>query len=103
MLALRIVEHLDVVEHVLVYLFIPREAQKTDMEVLWLVCAEAQAGRDYDPARLAWMWDVTSIADKKIIDFNQKGVNSRFYEPGPYTPMEEPTRNFVAWYLAEIA
>jgi phenylpropionate dioxygenase-like ring-hydroxylating dioxygenase large terminal subunit len=90
-------------DHGVVYLFIPREAQKTDMEVLWLVRADAEAGRDYEPARLAWMWDVTSIADKKIIDFNQKGVNSRFYEPGPYTPMEDPARNFIAWYLAEIA
>ena len=90
-------------DHGVVYLFIPREAQKTDMELLWLVRADAQEGRDYDPARLVWMWDVTSIADKKIIDFNQKGVNSRFYEPGPYTPMEESTRRFINWYLAEIA
>jgi phenylpropionate dioxygenase-like ring-hydroxylating dioxygenase large terminal subunit len=90
-------------DHGVVYLFIPREAQKTDMEVLWLVRADAIEGRDYDPARLIWMWDVTSIADKRIIDFNQKGVNSRFYEPGPYTPMEVSTRSFVAWYLAKIA
>ena len=89
-------------DHGVVYLFIPREAQKTDMEILWLVAKDAEEGKDYECDALTWLWDVTSIADKKIIDFNQKGVNSRFYEPGPYTPMEAPARRFVTWYLEEI-
>jgi len=29
-------------------------------------------------------------------------VNSRFYEPGPYTPMEQHTRLFVEWILSEL-
>ena len=72
-------------DHGMVYLFIPRGPQQTDMEVLWLVDADAREGVDYQNERLRWMWDVTSIADKRIIEQNQQGVNSRYYEPGPYT------------------
>ena len=59
-------------------------------------------GVDYDRARLTWMWDVTSIADKKIIDHNQKGVNSRYYRPGPYGPMEVQASQHSTWYLDQI-
>ena len=48
------------------------------------------------------MWDVTSIADKRIIDHNQKGVNSRYYRPGPYSPMEMTSQSMTEWYLEQI-
>ena len=89
-------------DHGVMYLFVPRAAERTDMEVVWLVREDAREGEDYNLARLIWMWDVTSIADKRIIDHNQKGVNSRFYKPGPYHPMEIQARSFVEWYLKEI-
>jgi Rieske 2Fe-2S family protein len=85
------------------YLFIPRGVQTTDMEIVWLVAKDAKEGVDYELDRLIWMWDVTSIADKKIIDHNQKGVNSRYYRPGPYSPMEEMPRAMTEWYLEQIA
>jgi phenylpropionate dioxygenase-like ring-hydroxylating dioxygenase large terminal subunit len=84
------------------YLFIPRDVQKTDMEVIWLVREDAQEGVDYDRKKLTWMWDVTSIADKRIIDHNQMGVNSRYYRPGPYGPMESQARELATWYLEQI-
>ena len=49
-----------------------------------------------------WMWDVTSIADKRIIDHNQQGINSRFYKPGPFQEMEAIISEFVDWYLKEL-
>jgi Rieske 2Fe-2S family protein len=45
---------------------------------------------------------VTSLADKRIIELNQQGVNSRYYVPGPYTPMEQHTQRFVEWILTEL-
>ncbi len=86
-----------------IYLFIPRGVQKTDMEIIWLVDKDAKEGVDYELDRLIWMWDVTSIADKKIIDHNQKGVSSRFYRPGPYSPMEAMPMDMTEWYLEQIA
>jgi Rieske 2Fe-2S family protein len=89
-------------DHGVMYLFVPRQAQKTDMEVLWLVRAGAKEGVDYDVERLTWMWHVTSLADKRIIDHNQRGVNSRYYRPGPYGPMECATQGFASWYLDQM-
>jgi phenylpropionate dioxygenase-like ring-hydroxylating dioxygenase large terminal subunit len=89
-------------DHGLIYRFIPRSVQRTDMEVIWLVREEARAGVDYDLERLTWLWKVTSAADKRIIELNQQGINSRYYEPGPYTPMEQHTQRFVEWVLAEL-
>ncbi len=90
-------------DHGVIYLFIPRAPQKTDMEIIWLVKGSAREGVDYDRARLTWMWHVTSTADQRILNHNQKGVNSRYYRPGPYGPMEGQTRCFVEWYLEKIA
>ncbi len=89
-------------DHGLIYRFIPRSVDSTDMEVIWLVRAGACAGVDYDPARLTWLWQVTSVADKRIIELNQQGINSRYYEPGPYSEMEQDTRRLTEWILAEL-
>jgi len=87
----------------LIYRFIPRGVMTTDMEVTWLVHPDAKAGRDYDPARLTWLWDVTSLADKRIIETNQAGVLSRHYAPGPFSLMEPGALAYVDRYLGELS
>ena len=89
-------------DHAVLYRFQPRDVQKTDMDIVWLVHKDAEEGRDYDRASLTWMWEVTTEADKTIILNNQRGVNSRYYEPGPLSEMEEFTTRFIDWYLSEI-
>jgi len=90
-------------DHGVVYRFVPKTVDRSELEVTWLVRSEAREGIDYDLAALTWLWDVTSVADKRIIEDNQSGVASRFYAPGPYAPMEQNTRRYIAWYLSEIA
>jgi phenylpropionate dioxygenase-like ring-hydroxylating dioxygenase large terminal subunit len=89
-------------DHGLIYRFVPRSVNRTDMEVIWLVNGAAQAGVDYDLERLTWLWKVTSVADKRIIELNQQGITSRYYEPGPYAPMEQHTASLVEWLLTEL-
>jgi len=89
-------------DHGVLYRFIPRGVLETEMEVLWLVEGGAEAGRDYDLDALTWLWDVTSLADKAIIERNQAGVKSRSYTPGPFSLMEPGTRAYVERYLAEL-
>jgi Rieske 2Fe-2S family protein len=72
------------------------------MEFTWLVREDAVAGVDYDPLTLSWLWRITAEQDKTICENNQKGVNSRRYQPGPYSTIESSTRDFIAWYLAEL-
>ena len=87
-------------DHVVLYRFTPRAHRMTDCEITWLVNGSAVEGQDYDRAELTWLWDVTTIADKEIIERNQAGVDSRFYQPGPLSPMEEFTGLFLQWYVA---
>jgi phenylpropionate dioxygenase-like ring-hydroxylating dioxygenase large terminal subunit len=89
-------------DHGVIYRFIPETVQKAKMEVSWLVRGDAREGVDYDLERLTWLWRVTSEADKRIIEDNQRGVNSRYYEPGPFSVMESQERRFIEWYLSEI-
>jgi Rieske 2Fe-2S family protein len=71
----------------------------TECEVIWMARADAEEGKDYKLDDLTWLWDVTTIADKRIIQDNSRGVESRYYEPGPFTPMEHYTQQFTEWYL----
>ena len=89
-------------DHVVLYRFTPRGLRNTDCEITWLVNETAVEGKDYDRAELTWLWDVTTIADKEIIERNQLGVDSRFYEPGPLSPMEDFTLKFLQWYVATM-
>jgi Rieske 2Fe-2S family protein len=90
-------------DHGVIYRFIPRAADHTEMEVIWLVHQDAVEGVDYDVERLTWLWKTTSAEDKKIVDMNQAGVNSRFFVPGPYSLQEAYAARFVDWYLKELA
>ncbi len=85
-----------------IYRFIPRGVLETEMEVLWLVKSDSREGADSDVERLTWLWDVTSLADKRIIETNQAGVRSRLYEPGPFSPMEPGTAAYVERYVGEL-
>ena len=86
-----------------IYRFIPRGVLETEMELIWLVTGDAEEGRDYDLDRLTWLWDVTSLADKRIIERNQAGVRSRAYRPGPFSLMEPGTQAYVERYVGELA
>ena len=91
-------------DHCVLYRFTPRSPASTDMEVVWFVRGDAEAGRDYDRDALIWLWDRTSVEDKHIIERNSAGVNSRFFEPGPYHPEHESAcLDFVDWYLTAMA
>lgn len=89
-------------DHVVLYRFTPRGVDAADCDITWLVRGDAEEGRDYDRDRLTWLWDVTTHADKAIIERNQQGVNSRYYVPGPLSPMENYTWKFLSWYLATM-
>lgn len=81
----------------------PLTKSTTAMELVYLVRADAREGIDYDLDRLTKLWTVTTTEDKRITEENQKGVNSRYYQPGPYAPMELNAVAWINWYLGEIA
>ena len=89
-------------DYAVIYRFIPIDQETSVQEIIWLVHEDAEEGRDYELDRLCWLWDVTTVADKLIIEKNQEGVNSRFYEPGPLAEMEFYTQRFLDYYVARL-
>jgi phenylpropionate dioxygenase-like ring-hydroxylating dioxygenase large terminal subunit len=90
-------------DHVLAYRFLPISKDQSICDVFWFVDENAQSGRDYDLEQLTWLWDVTTQADKTIIQNNQKGVDSRFYKSGRLSEMETFQQSFLDWYLTLLA
>ena len=91
-------------DHCVLYRFIPRGLTSTDMEVVWFVNGDAQEGVDYDRDKVTWLWHNTTLEDEFIISRNSEGVNSRFFEPGPYHPeFEELLQEFIHWYLDTLS
>jgi Rieske 2Fe-2S family protein len=89
-------------DHVVIYRFTPLTLDTADCDITWLVRADSEEGKDYDRDRLTWLWDVTTHADKAIIERNQQGVNSRFYVPGPLSTWENYSWKFLSWYLETL-
>lgn len=89
-------------DYIVIYRFIPIDKDTSIQDIIWLVHEDAREGQDYDLERLTWLWDVTTVADKRIIEKNQQGINSRFYEPGPFVGMETYTQRFIEAYLTTL-
>ena len=83
--------------------FTPRDVVNTDVQLSWLVHEDAEAGEDYDPDNIAWLWDTTIIQDKKITENNHAGVLSSRYQPGRYSTQESMVVQFIRWYLNAIS
>lgn len=87
-------------DYCVLYRFIPRGINKTDMELVWFVRGNAVEGVDYDKEKVTWLWHKTSLEDEKIINANSAGVKSHFFEPGPYHSEHEINCiEFISWYL----
>ncbi|MDQ2066596.1 aromatic ring-hydroxylating dioxygenase subunit alpha [Xinfangfangia sp. CPCC 101601] len=87
-------------DYLTMFQMIPRGPHDTDVIITWLVAEDAPA--DVEADKISWMWDVTTVQDKKITEDNADGIASRSYRPGPYTPLESQTAFFVETYLAEM-
>ncbi|MAX31577.1 MAG: Rieske (2Fe-2S) protein [Halomonadaceae bacterium] len=86
-------------DHAVVFRVLPLGPQKTLVTTKWLVHKGAAAGVDYDPAEMRRVWDATNDQDRRLAEENQRGINSKSYEPGPYSEtFEFGVIDFVNWY-----
>jgi len=89
-------------DYVVAYVFTPVDHGNCQCTIYWLVRKDATEGQDYNRDELVWLWDVTTYADEEIIVNNWRGVNSRFYSPGPFSQMEIEENRWIEWYLHEL-
>ncbi len=89
-------------DHVVCYIFSPVDQNNSQCEIYWLVRGDAEEGKDYNKEELMYLWDITTEADKEIIVNNRKGVESRYYQSGPFSGMERQEKIFIEWILREL-
>ena len=90
-------------DHSITFRVTPLTATTTEVTTTWLVHKDAVEGRDYDLKRLTEVWVATNDEDRRVVEDNQRGINSPAYEPGPYSALhEEGVIGFVDWYAERM-
>ncbi len=85
----------------ILFLFTPRGALQSDVEMIWLVDGRASEA-EVDIDKMIWGYHATTTQDKKITEDNQAGIMSRRYRPGRYSDQEGSVVKFQQWYLAQV-
>ncbi len=87
---------------VILFLFTPRSALASDVEMIWLVDGRASEA-DVDIDKMIWGYHATTTQDKIITENNQNGIMSSRYRPGRYSEQEGSVIKFQEWYLNQFA
>lgn len=90
-------------DHSLTFQVTPIGPKQTAVTTTWLVHKDAVEGVDYDLDILKRVWTNTNDEDRRVVEDNQKGIDSPAYEPGPYSMThEDGVLQFVNWYLGKM-
>ncbi|UQG56197.1 aromatic ring-hydroxylating dioxygenase subunit alpha [Marinobacter sp. M3C] len=90
-------------DHAVVFRVLPLGPQETVVTTKWLVHKDAVEGVDYDLTHMRRVWDATNNQDRRLVEENQLGINSRAYQPGPYSETYEyGVIDFVQWYSEQM-
>jgi len=86
-------------DHAVSFRVLPLGPTRTQVTTKWLVHKGAQEGIDYQLDELTHVWMATNDQDRRIVEENQRGVNSPAFEDGLYSPEHETgVMQFVDWY-----
>lgn len=90
-------------DHMIVFTVWPLGPTQSVVTTKWLVHKDAVEGVDYDPENLRKVWDATNDQDRRLAEENQRGINSKAYQPGPYSKTYEfGVINFIDWYSERL-
>jgi Rieske 2Fe-2S family protein len=90
-------------DHAVAARLLPAGPRKTIVRAYWLVDQGAREGDDYQLERLLPFWHLTNEQDWEICRWQQKGVDSIGYEPGPLSRRKEYNVDaFIRWYLGQM-
>lgn len=90
-------------DHIVTFSVLPIDAEHTLLRTKWLVHKDAVEGVDYETKRITEVWQATNKQDSTLVERTQRGANSEWYEPGPYSPYtEELVEKFTNWYIQRL-
>ena len=90
-------------DYVNYYLLTPDGVDRTIVESEWLFSPDNKTNPDFNPADAIAFWDVTNRQDWDIVARSQRGIGSRRYTPGPYSPRESIPAAWDREYLRIMA
>ena len=90
-------------DHIVTFSVLPIDAEHTLLRTKWLVHKDAVEGVDYETKKITEVWQATNKQDSTLVERTQRGANSEWYEPGPYSPYtEELVAKFTNWYIQRL-
>jgi len=90
-------------DHAVAARLLPAGPRVTKVRGYWLVHEDAVEGKDYDLEKMLPFWALTNEQDWDICKWQQKGVDSVGYEPGPLSTRKEYNVDaFIRWYLQQM-
>jgi glycine betaine catabolism A len=90
-------------DHAVAARLLPGGPRVTKVRGYWLVREDAVEGKDYDLEKMLPFWQLTNEQDWEICTWQQRGVDSIGYEPGPLSTRKEYNVDaFIRWYLQQM-
>ena len=68
----------------------------------WLFHPDAFGREDFRPEEAVQFWDETNLQDWHVCELSQQGIESRGYQPGPYSHRESIPASFDRYYLKAL-
>jgi Rieske 2Fe-2S family protein len=75
-------------DYVMVHQLWPQSPDRTLILCDWFFHSEAFERPDFHPDDAIEFWDMTNKQDWHVCELSQRGITSRAYRPGPYSPRE---------------
>ena len=86
-------------DYAVFYTVTPVAVTQTRVVCEWMVNPAAPQAAGYDIKDAEEFWDRTNRQDWHICEQSQRGVSSRVYQPGPYSPRESIPAAWDRYYL----
>jgi Rieske 2Fe-2S family protein len=89
-------------DYVNYYVITPVAADRTTVTSQWLFHPDNEGDTAFNPDDAISFWDVTNRQDWDIVARSQRGISSRKYSPGPYSPRESIPAAWDREYLHQM-
>src|SRR4051812_20711516 len=89
-------------DYVMVHQLGPQAPDRTLIHCDWFFHPDAANRDDFRPNDAIEFWDMTNKQDWHVCELSQQGIQSRAYEPGPYSSRESIPAAWDRYYLEQM-
>ena len=89
-------------DYVMTHTLWPRAVNQTEVICEWHFHPDEMKRPEFDASDAVEFWDTTNREDWRICELSQLGIQSRAYQPGPYTPLEGLPKAFDRMILRAV-